>query len=335
MNDLISVIIPVYNVEPYLRRCVDSILAQSYQNFEILLIDDGSTDASGDICDEYAEQDSRIIAIHQENNGVSSARNAGLDKCCGEYISFIDSDDWIKKDMYRDMIQAIKEYKADFAVCNEIHVTLHKNDKSFKRTNHWPELTGTTGINNIELYEKVFARTAIMRNKVFKRSIIGKHRWNPALSYGEDVVFFLQILAECNCAVIIPESYYNYFINRPGNVVSSVINEKSFELLNNTKMVYLELSKRGFPVVGISRLNTSIYEVIEKIPISCVYDPAYGKYITACKMLARLPSSHDVVLFLKSSYISLKGKCSYLLMRTDLALWLKVKRLAKKAKSSK
>ncbi|HJA50079.1 MAG TPA: glycosyltransferase, partial [Candidatus Fusicatenibacter intestinipullorum] len=91
----ISVIIPVYNVEKYLKRCLDSVINQTYKNLEIILIDDGSTDNSGKICDEYAQKDERIIVIHKENGGVSSARNKGLDICIGDYISFIDSDDWI------------------------------------------------------------------------------------------------------------------------------------------------------------------------------------------------------------------------------------------------
>ncbi len=94
-NPKISVIVPVYNVEQYLPRCIDSILAQTFTDFELLLIDDGSRDNSGKICDEYAEKDSRIRVFHKENGGVSSARNVGLDNTCGEYVSFIDSDDWI------------------------------------------------------------------------------------------------------------------------------------------------------------------------------------------------------------------------------------------------
>lgn len=335
MSDKVSVIVPVYNVEPYLRRCVDSILAQRHQNFEILLIDDGSADASGAICDQYAAQDSRIIVIHQENKGVSSARNAGLDRCSGEYVSFIDPDDWIEKDMFHVMLQAFGELNVDFAVCNEAHVIAEAEGIEIKQINHWPELSGTTTVKHSALYEKIFARTAIMCNKIVKRAIIGEHRWNPSLSYGEDFVFFLEILEGCHSAVIVPNCYYNYVIKRPGNVVSSGINQKSLELLDNTGMIYAELSKRGFSGVGISRLSISVNEVIGKIPERGVLDPAYGKYISACKKLARLPSSHDVSIFLKSDTTSLKGKCAYLLMRADFALWFKVKRLMRKAKSSK
>ena len=98
---LISVIIPVYNVEKYLRRCLDSVIAQTYQNLEIICVDDGSIDDSGKICDQYAVRDARIKVIHQENQGLSAARNRGLDAAEGEYIAFVDSDDYILEDMYK------------------------------------------------------------------------------------------------------------------------------------------------------------------------------------------------------------------------------------------
>ena len=100
MDDLISVIVPVYNVEEYLDRCIESIVNQTYKNLEILLIDDGSTDNSYNICDKWAKKDNRIKVVHKENGGVSSARNVGLDVATGDYIGFVDSDDYISIDMY-------------------------------------------------------------------------------------------------------------------------------------------------------------------------------------------------------------------------------------------
>ena len=109
---LLSVIVPVYNVETYLPRCVDSILQQSYENMEVILVDDGSQDGSGKICDEYAARDSRVKVIHKENGGLSSARNAGLDTAAGEYLTFVDSDDWIEPDAYCPMIALLEENNA-------------------------------------------------------------------------------------------------------------------------------------------------------------------------------------------------------------------------------
>lgn len=333
MGAKVSVIVPVYNVESYLRRCIDSILEQSHEDFEILLIDDGSTDISGTICDEYAEKDRRVITIHQENRGVSAARNAGLDRCSGAYISFVDPDDWIEKDMFRDMLRVIEEQNADFAVCNEVHVYTETHGIIKKCKNHWPDLLGITTVKDDDLYKLIFARSVIMCNKIVKRSIIGEHRWNPDFSYGEDFVFLLEILADCRSAVIVPNCYYNYFIKRPGNVVSSAISEKSLELLDSTRTIYAELSKRGFFDVGIKRLNASAGEVLGKIPDGSASDPAYRKYISACKKLVMMPNRHDVARYLKSDVTSLKGKLSYLLMRTDMVLWIKLKQLTKKSNS--
>ena len=116
-NPLISIIVPIYNVEVYIRNCVDSILGQSYENIEIILVDDGSPDNCGDICDEYGSKDKRIKVIHKKNGGLSSARNAGIDIATGDYLGFIDSDDWIESDMYESLYTALTSHKADISVC--------------------------------------------------------------------------------------------------------------------------------------------------------------------------------------------------------------------------
>ena len=117
MNDLISVIVPVYKVEEWLDQCVESIVNQSYKNLEIILVDDGSPDNCPQMCDEWAKNDERIKVIHKENGGLSTARNAGLDICSGEYISFIDSDDYIHKDMYINMLEDLKRTDSDIVKC--------------------------------------------------------------------------------------------------------------------------------------------------------------------------------------------------------------------------
>ena len=121
MNDsLISVIVPVYKVEEYLDECVQSLINQTYTNLEIILVDDGSPDGCPQMCDDWAMRDARIKVIHKKNGGLSDARNAGLDICTGDYVAFVDSDDWIKPEMYRYMYDAIKREKADICACNII-----------------------------------------------------------------------------------------------------------------------------------------------------------------------------------------------------------------------
>lgn len=117
---MISIIVPIYKVEEYLPRCIESILNQTYQDFELILVDDGSPDLSGDICDVYAETDPRIKVIHQENSGISDARNIGLSKATGDYISFIDSDDWVHPEFLQQLLYTIEKYDADIAECGKI-----------------------------------------------------------------------------------------------------------------------------------------------------------------------------------------------------------------------
>lgn len=118
MNDFISVIIPVYNVAAYLSICIESVLSQDYSALEIILIDDGSTDESGKICDEYARNDKRIHVIHQNNSGAAAAKNMGLKAATGKYLSFVDSDDFLEPDAYSHMVQVIQENKADVVQCS-------------------------------------------------------------------------------------------------------------------------------------------------------------------------------------------------------------------------
>lgn len=122
----ISIIVPVYKVEPYLRKCVDSILAQTFTNFEVILVDDGSPDNSGKICDEYAIKDSRVRVIHKENGGLSSARNAGIDIARGKYLGFVDSDDYIAEDMYEVLYENLKFYDADIS---SVEIIPFRDDK--------------------------------------------------------------------------------------------------------------------------------------------------------------------------------------------------------------
>jgi glycosyltransferase involved in cell wall biosynthesis len=113
----ISIIVPVYDVEKYLKKCVDSILNQTFKDFELILVDDGSPDNSGAICDQYAEKDSRVRVIHKENGGLSDARNAGIEVARGKYLGFVDSDDFVNEDMYKQLYTSIIENNADLSIC--------------------------------------------------------------------------------------------------------------------------------------------------------------------------------------------------------------------------
>ena len=201
----ISIIVPVYNTEKYLHCCVDSILAQTYTDFELLLIDDGSTDNSGDICNEYISKDSRVSVFHKQNGGVSSARNLGLDNAKGEWVAFIDSDDWIKTDYLFSMINLSD---SDLIV-NSFSIVDDLEDWKPKIDNKKYEN------KEIKFFVERFIWSASFCTpwcKLFKKSIIGDLRFDVNLSLAEDTIFVFQYL--CKVSTIRTVENYGYQYRR-------------------------------------------------------------------------------------------------------------------------
>ena len=204
----LSIIVPVYKVEKYLPRCIDSILAQTFGDFELILIDDGSPDGCGRICDEYARKDKRIVVIHQKNMGVSAARNAGLDIARGRYIGFVDSDDWIEPQMYEVMMDAIRENGADMAVCG---VRYADEDGKFTRADRLSE-----GVYSRDgLLEDVFAMPNKLGggccNKVFDASKIASVRFKVGMTIAEDALYLFDCFMRIDGAVKIGDALYNVY----------------------------------------------------------------------------------------------------------------------------
>ena len=179
----ISVVVPVYNVEKYLRRCLDSIINQTYKDLEIILVDDGSSDSSGMICDEYAKRDNRVIVIHQENQGVSAARNAGIDCFSGDYICFPDSDDYYSEDFCETMHDALIAKKADMAICRIVRFNGERCEKIPSWSGAYKILSPYEAIKNIYVDD---GETYILTgNKLFKRSVVENVRY-PVGKINED-----------------------------------------------------------------------------------------------------------------------------------------------------
>lgn len=207
--ELISIIVPVYNVEQYLDDCLVSILNQTYKNLEIILIDDGSTDNSGKICDEYAKKDSRIIVFHKENGGVSSARNAGLRIAKGIYIGFVDPDDWIAEDMYEVLYLNAKKYDADVSVC-KFKIILNRNfsDKNKKYDNNVVVLNVVQSMRYMLSDDENYACGPC--NKLYKKVIV--KNFNKKLKIAEDLLFNFNIFYNIkNVTVFITQEKYFYF----------------------------------------------------------------------------------------------------------------------------
>ena len=205
MGDKISVIVPIYNVEPYLRRCIDSIINQTYENLEIILVDDESPDNCGQICDDYAKKDTRIKVIHKKNGGLSDARNVGLEVCTGDFISFVDSDDWIELNTYEIMMKSMNEYNADMVVSNINYVYKNKVESKYSEDK-------IRCFNKEEAMKELIKDglvQAVVWNKLYKRVFIDNLRFKVG-KLNEDEFFTYKICAKAERIVYIPEALYQY-----------------------------------------------------------------------------------------------------------------------------
>ena len=205
-NPLISVVVPVYNTEKYLSRAIESIMRQTYENLEILIINDGSTDNSGHLCDEYAAKDDRIHVIHQENCGVSAARNTGLDAARGEWIGFVDSDDWIDPSMYEKLLNAAQGRGSKIVVCGHNDYRGSVVIKKGRRT-----LLGSIG--QVKAIEHLLAYDCFegyLWNKLFSRSLLTDICLDTDIHFCEDILFCTKVFMLTENIYCIPDTLYHH-----------------------------------------------------------------------------------------------------------------------------
>lgn len=213
----ISVVIPVYNVEKYLSECLDSVIYQTYKNLQIILVDDGSTDFSGKICDEYAEKDDRITVVHQSNAGAGAAKNTGLELIDGDYFSIIDSDDYIELDMYEKMVNSLEKYNSDIAQCLFRNVFVNDSfDRKYKIKGNYPKILTSKKFLSELLYDWKYA---IFANKVFKTSLLKDIRF-PVGRKIDDEFFTYKLVCNAKKIVNLNSVLYNYRMRK-----TSVMNE--------------------------------------------------------------------------------------------------------------
>ena len=268
MTPKISVIVPIYNVENYLQRCVDSILSQSFIDFELLLINDGSPDNSGKICDEYAEKDNRVRVFHKPNGGVSSARNLGLDNALGEWIAFVDSDDYVDVDYLQELHSFALAYSADFVVMrypNSVQTSNRVNYLTFKEFN----LLFTD-------YQMYHGPGPVA--KLFKANLIAHKclRFKLGVEHGEDSIFVFQYLLETKDVVLIISEKYLVERNRPGSL-SKTISSFESELLGKREfegICALMKAKMFLKNDGIANLTQTEIGYTDRVLISiaCIPD---------------------------------------------------------------
>lgn len=231
-NSLISVIIPIYNVEKYLEDCISSVVNQSYTNLEILLIDDGSRDSCPCICDYWAKKDSRIKVIHKKNGGLSSARNEGITIATGKYLSFVDSDDYIEPDMLRTMVEAAERNTAEMVCCGRLLVLANGEKKRMHCLEDEKLYTSEQAIKEILMGRDI---EEAAWDKLYLKKLFTNIRY-PEGEINEDIVVIGPLIEKCNCIVHVGDPFYNYRVNE-NSITKSKYNSKKSIYLKHMQQV--------------------------------------------------------------------------------------------------
>lgn len=231
--DLVSVIVPVYNVEKYLEKCINSILAQTYIAIEIILVDDGSTDTSGLICDQYATKDERVIVVHKSNGGLSDARNKGLEVCSGKYLTFVDSDDYITQDYVAYLKEMLDSEDADISVVDFTHIEsqLKTKDKAIVKKYAQEEMISAL------LYQEI---STSANAKMYKRELFDNICFPEGKLY-EDIISTYCLFKNANRLVYSPIKKYYYYV-RDNSIVRSSFNSKKMDYIDNCIFVLNDVS---------------------------------------------------------------------------------------------
>ena len=322
MKKLLSVVVPVYNVGKYLDRCIKSIINQTYKNLEIILVDDGSVDASGKICDKYAFKDKRINVIHKENEGLSEARNTGIKLSKGDYITFVDSDDYIDERMYEILIHDLEYYDVDIATCDYLRV----EDYSKK----------TEISNEVNIYGKKEALIKLLRNEEYK-----DYAWNkiykkklfdgvlyPKGRVQEDVATTYKLILNAN-SVSYNKSKLYFYLKRKGSILDTWNSKNELDLYTNALERYQFIEK----TMG-NLLDNNKYFLI----VTCdLFDKCYhfldeDKLSKIKSIMKKIIREKDII---KTVSISKKIQASALLINIKLyvlfmCFYRKVKKKAKK-----
>lgn len=283
----ISVIVPVYNVEKYLSQCLDSIIHQTYKNLEIILVDDGSTDSSGLICDNYSQKDKRIKIIHKCQGGLSDARNAGLKIATGEYISFIDSDDFIDKNMYSILINNTQKYNSDIFWFNYYNYYSKKHfiNSSIIKNNDLYDLSSSDKIKFAKNLFYQYKMDAHVWAKLYKRSIFN----NIKFPYGklfEDIFVLLPILSNAKIISTIPDCLY-FYRNRSESIVNQYFKQNIIKNIDfiESRIILAINYKNHFP--NIPESNLFLFDVL-KTAFDTLYK--FDNYHTQQKIITHLMS---------------------------------------------
>ncbi len=314
MKEKISIIVPVYNVEAYLERCVESILKQTYTNLEILLVNDGSTDKSGELCDKLALRDHRIRVIHKENGGLSDARNRGIDEASSNLIGFIDSDDYIDEDMYETLYRQMVASKADLSMCGHYDVYHQIPEKQVAEIKTW-ELMPEEAIKMV-MEAKILSVTAV--NKLYKKALFEQLRFRIG-KIAEDAFIMVDLIHQCSKVVATNEKKY-YYVHRENSITTQKFSLKFLNVIEayeqNAKMI-----SENYPDlydVAIMRLNWAYFYVLDRLLV----DNDFKDKVLEDRLISYLKKNKRSILM--DSRFTRARKMSFLALCLSRKLYLKI-----------
>lgn len=312
MKDKISIIVPIYNVEKYICKCIESILCQTYKNIEIVLVDDGSPDKCGKICDEYQKKDNRIKVIHQKNGGLSAARNTGIKNSTGKFLMFVDSDDYIKNDMAEYLYNLLTKHQCDISICNYTYIFENKNQKDY--------------IANKETYEDIYTKKDALEellrnnkiqnftwNKLYKKELFKSIKF-PEGRLMEDVGTTYKLFMKSKKIICGSESKY-FYIQRNGSILH---NKKSKFYID-----YYELANKRFNDIKnkYSTMETNYISILNiSFSLISVQNKNVQEYVKNNNIIS---NTNKIIAEIKKIGIQLdlKDKIKILLYKTNLNIF--------------
>lgn len=313
-KELISIIVPVYNVEKYLKKCVDSIVNQTYKNLEIILVDDGATDNSGKICDELVELDNRIKVYHKKNGGLSDARNYGVERATGDYIGFVDSDDYIDAEMYERLYEAIKKENVDVAECNLKIVYPEKTDL-FTDQKYYQICNKQEYLEEYLKIEKIFGSACV---RLTKADIARKLKFPVGKLY-EDTYYAYDLIGIVDKYVIVDNPYYNYLM-RENSITNAKFNPRIFDLIEIVEKFHTNVYKNypSLKEAADCRKMYAYFSVLNSILLEEDFknNSFYKQIIDYFK--------EEYTKLLRNKYITRNRKLSILLIKFSINLYRKV-----------
>lgn len=318
MKDLISVIVPIFNVENYLSHCIDSLISQSYPNLEIILINDGSTDRSKEICESYLERDKRIFYIEKENEGVSSARNLGLSLAKGNYILFVDSDDYIGMYHIEILYSSLKKYNADISIGSYTRVVSYMSDN----IKYKPTCIKYKKLNKKETLESMLINDGFGWEpvaKLFSKKIVNDVQFDVDKKIGEDFSFMYRVLSNVESVVIISSKDY-FYMTRLGSATKKGYNLDYDKLLDISDQ-FQDFVRKFFPeekwMISFFYIHCAI-EILDRL--ICLNSRNIEKEAFYSKIIKK---HYFSVLFSKKVPIKFKIKISFLLINKSLYMMIK------------